>query len=847
MSRRSIAFLLIALATLSSLAAPVAPARAQGLPTGPYGTCGIFGRTGTWRATISSSYSGSASGNFGRNNERATLTQSVNAAVLMSNTYNTPTYDPRLRWTGNQAEGSGSHEATHGYDRYQAPRYEASLSGHGPIAFTLAEMLLDTATCTYDIRFTLSIDATYTSNELSGPQSQRANVAIVQAYSVPVDPNDASGVISGGGLFPMPLNPEPRTNHFDISGLGGEAIESMYRQQGLSSMGAAAFTWRLEPADRPYVADLEFKEYAYPTRQLVAVGQKGTVDGNHVDIIAKIASPADGVSLVEVSFVDVDTGEALPDCTTVTPVMDIDEPIEWPCRWDTEGWAWDPARDGNPAVSHAQRRIRVQIKMNGQVVSEREAPIIVRPKPLILVHGLNSNADAAWGAYQRFVREANDHWEAFPVPGLLTGHSVAAQSASDTIRNNAHRMHSYVEAVRAQENAWHVDMVAHSLGGLISRSYIHHFMPGPESTIAGRPVAAHLIMLGTPNRGSVCADVGLTFNLFFLRDNITAQLHLTPLAAAFFNRSVNNQKGAAFSVLAGNNHRFVCDPSETGPSDQFVTVTSAHHTYSDVGLTKSAHTEMTGSRGDFVDWVLPRLAVARRGAAAQSLAPAALPSTADLAPAAATQLFTPAAATVPAGGTASLTLTAPRAEALGPVFVAPAEVSATLIAPSGAEAGVSPAGDGAWVRSIAVAAPEAGPYTLRLTNAGAAPAQAMAALAAHGATLAAMASVAPADASGKVALSVSLRSGGAALAGAAVTATLAREDGAGETLALAEGAGGVYTAQVSMGADEVALALVRVTSGGVERLLPVELSAEGAAPPPPPPGEFRIYMPMLVR
>jgi pimeloyl-ACP methyl ester carboxylesterase len=842
MPRRSIAFLLAALATLISFAAPAAPARAQGLPSGPYSTCGIFGRTGTWRATVSSSYSGSASG---PNNERATLTQSVNAAVLMSNTYNTPTYDPKLRWTGDEAEGSGSHQATHGYDRYKAPRYEASLRGEGPVTLTLAEMVLDTATCTYDIRFTLSIDAIYTSNELSEPQSQYAKVAIVEAYSVPVDPNDTSGVVSGGGIFPIPIDSEPRQNHFDISGIGGAAIEGLYRQQGLSSIGAAAFTWRLEPADRPYVADLEFKQYAYPTKQLVPVGQKGTVDGNHVDIIAKIASPAEGVSLVEVSFIDVDTGEALPDCTTVVPIMNIDEPIEWPCRWDTEGWAWDPAKDGNPAVAHSQRRIRVQIKINGQVVSQREAPIIVRPKPLILVHGLNSNADAAWGAYQRFVREANDHWEAFPVPGLLTGHSVAAQSESDTIRNNAHRMHSYVEAVRAQENAWHVDIVAHSLGGLISRSYIHHYMPGPESTIAGRPVAAHLIMLGTPNRGSVCADVGLTLNLFFLRDNITAQLNLTPLAASFFNRSVNNQKGTAFSVLAGNNHRFVCDPSETGPSDQFVTVASAHHTFSDVGLTKSSHTEMTSSRGDFVDWVLPRLAVARGAATPQGLASAGLAPAADPAPAAVPQLFSPGAVTVPAGGAASLTLTAPRADALALTFVAPAEVGATLIAPSGATVGASPAGDGAWVRSITVAAPEAGPYTLRLTNAGAAPANVMAALSARGAALAAVATAEPADASGKVALRVSLRSGGTALAGAAVTATLAREDGTRETLALVEGAGGVYAAQVPVGAEQVVMAMVRVTSGGVVRLLPVTLSADGTTAPPP--EMFRVYLPLLAR
>ncbi len=48
-------------------------------------------------------------------------------------------------------------------------------------------------------------------------------------------------------------------------------------------------------------------------------------------------------------------------------------------------------------------------------------------------------------------------------------------------------------------------IVAHSMGGLISRHYIHQFMPPNYQD--GRPQIAHLVMLGTPNMGSPCADV----------------------------------------------------------------------------------------------------------------------------------------------------------------------------------------------------------------------------------------------------------------------------------------------------------------------------------------------------
>jgi triacylglycerol esterase/lipase EstA (alpha/beta hydrolase family) len=61
--------------------------------------------------------------------------------------------------------------------------------------------------------------------------------------------------------------------------------------------------------------------------------------------------------------------------------------------------------------------------------------------------------------------------------------------------------------VRDQTGAWHVDLVARSMGGLISRQYIDSLMPADPPD--GRPVVSHLVMLGTPNEGSPCAQTAI--------------------------------------------------------------------------------------------------------------------------------------------------------------------------------------------------------------------------------------------------------------------------------------------------------------------------------------------------
>ena len=73
------------------------------------------------------------------------------------------------------------------------------------------------------------------------------------------------------------------------------------------------------------------------------------------------------------------------------------------------------------------------------------------------------------------------------------------------ITANAQRLSSTVAAVRARTGAAKVDLVAHSMGGLVSRTYV--------KDLAGSSKVDSLIMLGTPNYGTAVANVAafLTF------------------------------------------------------------------------------------------------------------------------------------------------------------------------------------------------------------------------------------------------------------------------------------------------------------------------------------------------
>lgn len=73
------------------------------------------------------------------------------------------------------------------------------------------------------------------------------------------------------------------------------------------------------------------------------------------------------------------------------------------------------------------------------------------------------------------------------------------------IRTNSQRLANTIASVRARTGAAKVDLVAHSMGGLVSRYYIKN--------LGGAATVDSLIMMGTPNYGTSLANVAsfLTF------------------------------------------------------------------------------------------------------------------------------------------------------------------------------------------------------------------------------------------------------------------------------------------------------------------------------------------------
>ena len=71
------------------------------------------------------------------------------------------------------------------------------------------------------------------------------------------------------------------------------------------------------------------------------------------------------------------------------------------------------------------------------------------------------------------------------------------------INANAQRLSSTVNAVRARTGAAKVDLVSHSMGGLVSRAYVKN--------LGGSSKVDSLIMMGTPNYGTKIANIAQFF------------------------------------------------------------------------------------------------------------------------------------------------------------------------------------------------------------------------------------------------------------------------------------------------------------------------------------------------
>lgn len=498
-------------------------------------------------------------------------------------------------------------------------------------------------------------------------------------------------------------------------------------------------TWNLKKCGAPLrITELQFADMKFPKWNdwQDIVPQKGTIDGNLVKIKATVLNASGETKFADLKFKETYKGDkwdggkpdGLLDGGEASVRLDPGESRDVEFVWDSSGYSWFD--DGRPRY---MQRIKAELYENDKKTDEKTENLKIAPKPLVLVHGLWSNWQA-WETWQNILTTTHSYdWKAFPVgekpeKGRMdTGGEFLSSAPTKTIHGNAIELDRYVQYAQEDRNAWHVDIVAHSMGGLISREYIQAFMKPVED---GRPRVAHLVMLGTPNMGSPCADVmDIAFSVTGTTPNAVRELK--PDVVAEFNRVVTNRKDVKFSVLAGNPLPTMC--KTVAWNDGVVSVESAHWQIADRGLSSSLHTDLTGTK-DFSAWVKPHLAV---GPKSYKIPDVPVPPTALLTPvskyngAAAGPFFGPSpvyvedtgrAATLAAKEVKEIEIPVSAAPDLGITFMADAKISVELVNDKGVVIGKNLAGSPEsrpWFRSIYLkAGVTAGTWKLRVTNTG---------------------------------------------------------------------------------------------------------------------------------
>lgn len=292
------------------------------------------------------------------------------------------------------------------------------------------------------------------------------------------------------------------------------------------------------------------------------------IDGNGVLLVASLGNPTDTPLEDTVGFV-LDSAvvpiatchvEALPGSTgTCSAAVSAD------------GWAWQ---------EHRRVQQRTVSAMLGQHQLVASLSVAVQPKPVVLVHGTNSGAWAwrAWTSGDGFLAAHGLQGFAvgdgqFGIEPMDIGDFAQPRRPTKSIAENAAILARYIEAVREATGAERVDLVGHSMGGLISRYYIAILMPLVERPgLPPVPAVNQLYMIGTPNAGSTCAIVPAALGLY-----APASTQVTPYYTQhIFNRVINDPRGVPFFILAGDPIRdYTALMCTVVPTDMYVSVASA--------------------------------------------------------------------------------------------------------------------------------------------------------------------------------------------------------------------------------------------------------------------------------
>lgn len=231
-----------------------------------------------------------------------------------------------------------------------------------------------------------------------------------------------------------------------------------------------------------------------------------------------------------------------------------------------------------------------------------QVSISVRPRPVVMVHGFISNWQA-WNSYLGTDGYLNSiGLKGFAigdgqVPGVMnTGVMTDPAGHTNTIAQNAEILGQYISNVKKQTGAEMVDLLVHSMGGMISRYYIDRVMQERD--------VAQLIMLGSPMGGSDCSVLPAALG-FFLPASIEIR---ESYMRGVFNQQITHRRGIQFFDLGGTaiNEAFK-SPCTGIPNDTVVSFDSINAILLRSAQLDVIHSDLPVSDKAFTEFVKPLL------------------------------------------------------------------------------------------------------------------------------------------------------------------------------------------------------------------------------------------------
>jgi hypothetical protein len=222
---------------------------------------------------------------------------------------------------------------------------------------------------------------------------------------------------------------------------------------------------------------------------------------------------------------------------------------------------------------------------------------------------------------------------------MNTGSITNPTARTNTIAQNAEILGEYISNVKKRTGAEMVDLLVHSMGGMISRYYIDRLMQERD--------VAQLIMLGSPMGGSNCSVLPAALG-FFLPGSIEIR---ESYMRSVFNPQITHRKGIEFYDLGGTaiTEAFK-SPCTDIPNDTVVSFESVNAISLQSSKLDDIHSDLTFSEKAFTDFVKPLL---QKPAGSFHSEPDPAPVEPAESPLQFTRVYT---GHVPAGGSTELTI-----------------------------------------------------------------------------------------------------------------------------------------------------------------------------------------------